>query len=154
MKPTAPALGVLLLLVVPVPACGPRPEASEPFPGYQHMQAGPDCPPAGGHAVSMVFRPLPDSFDAIGPQLRVAVWRDLRALSGRTFASADRPSTGGGYECADTASCAPLRSWRIRFHPIGSDSTLEGELSIQGERGPVRRGTFRATWHSRVVYCI
>lgn len=135
-------------------ACQPRAETSEPFPGYVHVLAGRDCPPVGGRAVSLVFRSKPDSFDAIGPQLRVAVWRDVRSAVGQAFASADRPSTGGGYECTDSTVCAPLRSWRIRFEPLGPDSSLAGELEVQGESGPSRRGRFLARWHSRVVYCI
>lgn len=131
-----PALGLAILIVLSMPACHPRPRASEPFPGYTHIHAGPECPPADGHSVSLVFRPQPDSFDAMGPQLRIAVWREIGSLPGRTFASADRPGTGGGYECAGSATCSPLRDWRIRFEPLGRDSSLAGELSVLGDRGP------------------
>jgi len=37
------------------------------------------------------------------------------AQSGRTFASRDRPATGGGLECARPESCAPLSDWRAQF---------------------------------------
>jgi hypothetical protein len=141
-------------VVLSAPGCQRRPVAVEPFPGYPHILAGRDCPPAGRHAVSLIFRPQPDSFDAIGPQLRFAVWRDVSSLSGRTFASADRPSTGGGYECTDAVTCSPLRAWRVRFETIGQDSLVAGELEVLGDQGPIRRGRFRARWHSRIVYCI
>lgn len=152
--PGIPALGLVSLVVLLVPSCQPRPGTSEPFPGYVHILAGPDCPPAGGRAVSLVFRPEPDSFDAIGPQLRIAVWRELRSLPGQTFSSADRPSVGGGYECADSTTCAPLHDWRVRFEAMGPDSALAGELKVQGDNGPIRGGRFRALWRSRIVYCI
>lgn len=151
---TKAALGLVSLVALAVPGCQSRPRDTEPFPGYAHILAGPDCPPIGGQAVTLVFRPRPDSFGAMGPQLRMAVWRDAREVSGRTFSSTDRPSTGGGYECTDSITCAPFRSWRVRFEPGGLDSSLAGELEIRGEKGPIRRGHFLAPWRSRVVHCI
>lgn len=147
-------LGMVSLVILSAPACQRGSVAAEPFPGYSHILAGRDCPPAGRHAVSLVFRPQPDSLDAIGPQLRIAIWRDVRSLSGQTFASAARPSAGAGYECTDAATCSPLRAWRIRFGDIGQDSSLTGELEVTGDHGPTRRGSFHAVWRSRIVYCI
>lgn len=145
----------VFFLSVLMAGCRPTPEALGPFPGYTHVRASRDCPPAGGYAVSIVLRPVPvDSFEAMGPQLRVGIWRDARSLPGQTFASADRPSSGGGYECSDSTTCQPLRSWRVRVASRESDSSLVGELEVRGTDGNVRRGRFHAPWQPRVVYCI
>lgn len=101
-----------------------------------------------------MFRPEPDSFDALGPQLRIGIWRGAGSLPGRTFTSADRPSTGGGYECDTAGSCAPLRTWRVRFERAATDSSLSGELEVESDPAPIRQGRFRAPWHFRVVHCI
>jgi hypothetical protein len=146
-------LGIASFVALSVPACQQGSVAAEQFPGYPHVLAGRDCPPAGRHAVSVVFRPRPDSLDAVGPQLRIAIWRDVHSLPGRTFTSTDRPSAGGGYECIDAANCSPLRAWLVRFGAIGQDSAVVGELQV-GTDGPTRSGRFRAVWRSRVVYCI
>lgn len=147
-------LGMVSCAILSASACQRGSGVADPFPGYSHILAGRDCPPAGRQAVSLVFRPQPDSIDAVGPQLRIAIWREVRALSGQTFASTERPSAGGGYECTDAADCSPLRAWRIRFGDIGQDSSLTGELEVTGDHGPARRGSFHAVWHSRTVYCI
>jgi hypothetical protein len=147
-------LGIASFVALSVPACQRGSVVAEQFPGYPHVLAAKDCPPAGRHAVSVVFRPRPDSLDAVGPQLHVAIWRDVQSLAGRTFTSADRPSTGGGYECTDAATCSPLRAWRVRFGSIAQDSAVVGELEVGGDQRPSRRGRFRAVWRSRVVYCI
>jgi hypothetical protein len=147
-------VGIVLLVTFLAPACQRRAAAAKQFPDYPHVVAGPDCPPAGRHAVTLVFRQQPDSFDAIGRQLRVAIWRDVRSLSRKTFDHTDRPSTGGGYECADATSCSPLLAWRVRFDGIGPDTSLTGELEVRGAKEPTRRGYFRAIWRPRVVYCI
>lgn len=148
------ALGIVSLVTLSTPACQRGSVVAEPFPGYPHVLAGQDCPPAGRHAVSVVFRPRPDSLDAVGPQLHIAIWRDVHSIAGQSFTSADRPSAGGGYECTDAANCSPLRGWRVRFGAIGQDSSVAGELEVSGDQGPTRRGRFRAVWRSRVVYCI
>ena len=147
-------LGIASFVALFVPACQRGSVVGEQFPGYPHVLAGKDCPPAGRHAVSVVFRPQPDSLDAVGPQLRIAIWRDVRSLAGRTFKSTDRPSTGGGYECTDATNCSPLGLWRVRFGAIAQDTTVAGELEVGTENGTSRRGRFRAVWRSRVVYCI
>lgn len=143
----------LALLATPV-ACRQPPESQEPIPGYPSVQAGRDCPPAGGFAVTVVLRPQPAEFDALGPQLRVAIWRSHGDLAGRTFASSDRPSSGGGFECGGPETCRPLQTWRIRFTDVAADSSLTGFLEAVVAGGPTRRGSFRAAWHSRTVYCI
>ena len=147
-------IGTVSLAILSAAGCQRGSVSAEPFPGYSHILAGRDCPPAGRHAVSLVFRPQPDSLDAVGPQLRITIWRDVRSLSAQTFASAERPRAGGGYECTDAATCSPLRAWRIRFGNIGQDSSLTGELEVTGDHRQPRRGSFHAVWHSRTVYCI
>jgi hypothetical protein len=152
-RPAASRLAaVVALAALATGAC--RPSPGPPLLGYSHALLGPDCQPAGGSAVALVLRPFPDSFDAVGPQLRVAVWRDLSSALGRTFSSRQHPNTGGGYECGDTVSCAPLRSWRIEFGGLDRDSIISGRIEVQGSQGPVRSGTFRAAWRFRRVYCI
>ena len=142
-------LGLLTTL-----ACRERPEETEePVPGYQSVQAGRDCGPAGGAAVTVVLRPAAAEFDATGPQLRIVVWRGLEDVDGKTFTSTDRPPTGGGFECGGPESCQPLLAWRIRFTGVTADSSVTGFLEAAAG-GATRRGTFRAAWHSRTVYCI
>ena len=147
-------VGIVALVTSLAPACQRGSVPAEPFPGYPHVLAGRDCPPAGRHAVSLAFRPRSDSLDAIGPQLRLAIWRDFQSVPGKTFSSSDRPSTGGGYECTDAVNCFPLGRWRVRFGAFAQDTSLSGELEVSGGAGPTRRGRFRAVWRSRVVYCI
>jgi hypothetical protein len=100
------------------------------------------------------LRPEPKEFDALGPQLRIAIWRNLRDVVGKSFASTNRPSTGGGFECGTPETCQPLQTWRIRFTGVAADSSLTGFLEAAVAGGPTRRGSFRAAWHSRAVYCI
>jgi hypothetical protein len=145
------ALGFLATLV----ACkGEPPEPEEPIQGYQSVQVGRDCGPAGGAAVAVVLRPEAKAFDATGSQLRVVVWRSLEEVDGKTFSSADSPPSGGGLECGGPESCQPLQAWRIRFTNVAADSSVTGFLEATVAGGPPRRGTFRAAWHSRTVYCI
>ena len=145
---------IVLSLIALSLGCVGDPTTLVPFPGYAEVTAGPDCPPAGRMATSLVFRPAPAAFDALGPQLRLAIWRDRSALWGKTFASSDRPSTGGGYECAGSESCPPLTNWRVQFDRRQPDEALVGVLTVFGADGVARRGRFRAVWQPRVVYCI
>lgn len=148
--PRALALSLMALSL----GCGAALAPLGPFPGYVDVVAGPDCPPAGGKATTLVLRPAADSFDALGPQLRLAVWRDRPAVSGRTFASTDRPVTGGGFECGRSTSCPPLTEWRVQFDERQPDGALTGILTVRGSDGTMRRGRFAAVWRSRVVFCI
>jgi hypothetical protein len=149
-------LSVTLGLLATLFACRERrpEEPAEPVPGYQSAQAGRDCGPAGGAAVTVVLRPEAAEFDALGPQLRIVVWRSLEDVDGKTFTSADRPPTGGGLECGGPESCQPLLAWRIRFTGVAADSSVTGYVEAATAGGPTRQGTFSASWHSRTVYCI
>lgn len=62
-----------LCLMALSPACGAVVAPTAPFPGYVDAAAGPDCPPVGRKATTLVLRPAGDSFDALGPQFRLAV---------------------------------------------------------------------------------
>lgn len=152
-RPAVPRAIVLCLIALSL-GCGATLAPMGPFPGYLDVVAGPDCPPAGSKATTLVLRPAADSFDALGPQLRLAVWRDDSEVSGRTFASTDRPATGGGFECSRPESCAPLTDWRVQFDKRQRDGTLAGVLTVRAADGVLRRGRFQAVWHSRVVFCI
>ena len=118
------------------------------------VQAGPDCGPAGGAAVSLVFRPAPDSIDAMGPQLRLRIWRAPAEIVGRAFASTDDPVAGSGYECSGPGACPDLSAWTVRFGGFGADSALGGELQVTGPDGTRRRGPFHAPWSPRTLFCI
>ncbi len=148
------SLSVTIGFLTTLVSCRQSPETQEPVPGYPSVQAGRDCPPAGGAAITVVWRPEAAEFDALGPQLRIAVWRSLGDVDGKTFTSADRPSIGGGFECGSPETCQPLKTWRIRFADVAADSSLTGFLEAAVAGGPTRRGSFRAAWHSRTVYCI
>ena len=133
-------------------ACGPAPDAA--FPGYGTVQAGPDCGPAGGGAVSLVFRPAPDSLDAMGPQLRLRIWRAPAEIVRQAFSSTDDPLAGSGYECSGPGTCPDLSAWTVQFDRFDADSSLSGELTVTNPVGVERRGTFRAAWWPRTVFCM
>ena len=143
---------VACLAVLGTARCGPAP--AESFPGYGTVQAGPDCGPAGGAAVSLVFRPAPDSLDAMGPQLRLRIWRAPAEIVRSTFTSTDDPLAGSGYECSSPGTCPDLTGWTLRFGRFGADSSLDGELQVTEPNGRNRQGRFRATWLPRTVFCI
>jgi hypothetical protein len=142
-------VGVLAAL-----ACGGSP--AEPFPGYASVQAGSDCGPAGGAAVSLVFRPAPDSIDAMGPQLRFRIYRGLGEVTGRSYASTDDPPAGTSFECSGPGpdSCTELASWRARFERLEPDSTLTGAVEVTAPDGTTRSGSFRARWQQRTLLCM
>jgi hypothetical protein len=129
---------------------------STPFPGYASVAAGNDCGPAGGAAVSLVFRPAPDSLDAMGPQLRIRIYQAPGQVLGRGYASTDDPLKGSGSECSGPGSdsCKDLTGWRARFHDLESDSILTGELEVTAPDGTRRAGRFRAKWQQRTLFCI
>ena len=142
---------VAMLCGLGVLGCG---GSAGPFPGYASVQAGSDCGPAGGAAVSLVFRPAPDSLDAMGPHLRVRIWQSPAETAGREFASTDRSPVGSAYECGDQAACSDLTTWRVRFDAMAPDSTLSGELEVTAADGTRRAGSFRARWQQRTLFCI
>jgi hypothetical protein len=145
---------LVLALLTTLVACGQPPVSEEPVPGYSSVVASRDCPPAGGAATTVVLRPESADFDATGPQLRIAVWRSVEDLAGKSFASTDRPSLGGGFECTTTEDCQELETWGITFTDLAADSSITGVLEAAVPGGQTRRGSFHAVWHSRKVYCI
>jgi type 1 fimbria pilin len=146
-------LPIGLVLVTAMLSCAESPDRVPPFPGYGSVQAGRDCGPAGGGTIAVVLRPAPAAFDTAGPQLKVTIRRDLGEMAGKTFASTDQPESGTAFECI-AGTCETLAAWQIRFDEVTSDSSLVGILQAGGPGGTTRRGSFRAAWHTRTVYCI
>jgi hypothetical protein len=104
----------------------------------------------------LVFRPAPDSIDALGPQLRVHIYRELGEVIGSAYASTDDPPAGTSFECSGPGpdSCTELSRWRARFEGLGPDSTLTGAVEVTAPDGTTRAGSFRARWQQRTLFCI
>ncbi len=144
----------LLALAALLGASCAVPSTTDVFAGYPIAAATNDCGPAGGPATTLVLRPAPREIDAAGQQLRVTIWKPFGEVAGHTFSSTDPEPIGAALECDVNADCRESATWRVTFERAGADSVLKGVLEFPAADGTVRRGSFRATWHERVVYCI
>lgn len=144
---------VVVILALGSAGCSGSGGPGKEFHGYPLAQATNDCGPAGGAATAVELRPGPGEIDSPGPRLRVTIWRSFGEVAGHSFASGGEP-VGAVIEYMSDTENRELPTWSVKFEAAGPDSTLRGELEVADDKGNMRRGTFTATWHPKVVYCI
>lgn len=147
----------IVALAALLPAC--RRDASADLPhqaisGFPVVQAGPDCAPWDGPAVTITFSgesPDPDSIRP--PYLHVSLWKRLPSLVGRTWRWPGDEQSGVASLCLDEQDCRVASAGVVRLEPVGPDSVIAGRLRLEFADRPGVAGSFRAVWRSRVIPC-
>jgi hypothetical protein len=162
MRTPRPTIEVgLAALVVFSSACGSTaaPVPTEPPANYPHAYAAIDCGPADGHALTVYLSAEPmvwpdDGFprQLTSPLVTVSVWRSLRDAAGKRFTVEENSAWGVVSFCNSASDCTPARTGEIRLGRL-TDGVLDGEIDVRSPTGEEVRGTFRAEWKERQVFC-
>ncbi|MEZ4588004.1 MAG: hypothetical protein R2909_16625 [Gemmatimonadales bacterium] len=146
-----------LWLAALIAGCGaPAPDElpDSPVPGFSMVQAGRDCAPWDGPAVTLTFSGQASHPDSIRPPyLHLSLWKPLSELAGRTWRWPGDEQVGGASLCVEGEDCHGATAGVVRLDRVGSDSVLTGRLRLEFGARPEVAGSFRATWRSRVMLC-
>jgi hypothetical protein len=147
----------LLVAILLLAGCRPGPPSdlpAEPLAGFPVAQAGPDCAPWDGPAVTILFSTEsvhPESIRA--PYLRVSLWQNLEGLTGRAWRWPVAEQIGAASWCLTDEDCRAATTGAVWLEAVGPDSTVAGRLRLEFADQPVLAGSFRAVWRPRVVGC-
>jgi hypothetical protein len=162
MRRQRPTIEVgLAALLALASACGSAaPIPATPPPKYPHAYAAKDCGPADGPAVTVYLSSQPMVWPADGfpreftsPFVMISVWRSTRDALSKQFVVEENASWGMVSFCGNASACAPAPTGRVRLARLTGRGVLEGEIDVRSPAGEEVRGTFRAEWKDRVVYC-
>lgn len=152
-RPRFVPLGLIIVFSSCRPA-GPREPPAEPLSGFPVAQAGPDCAPWDGAAVTILFSAPSLLTDSIRPPyLRVSLWKGLEALAGRTWRWPVEEQIGAASLCVTEANCRAAITGVVRLDPVGADSVVTGRLRLDFADRPALGGSFRAAWRARAALC-
>ena len=149
----APTVGAALLVAACARSAGPV-LPSEPLPGFPTAQAGPDCAPWDGPAVTLIFTAAGTPTDSIrAPYLRVSLWKDLGQLAGHTWEWPRDEQAGAASLCRTQEACEAATTGVVRLERVGADSLITGRLRLGFADQPPLAGRFAAVWRPRAAIC-
>lgn len=130
-------------------SCGPE-RAASPF-----LAAGVEmnalamhaCGPTDGSAVAIVLDDAPiESAMPPAPFLRVAIWRPVEEIAGRTWSLEDGPEEGAAWFYASPDEFELPTAGRVRITSVDASQTIEGSVDVTFAKAGRITTTFRATW--------
>lgn len=148
--------GPLGLIIVLATCRGSPPPAlpAEPLAGFPAAQAGPDCAPWDGAAMTILLSAESPHADSIRPPyLRVSLWKSLDSLAGRTWRWPVEGSIGAASLCTGEDDCRAATTAIVWLEPVGPDSVIGGRLRLDFADRPTLAGSFRAPWRPRGGRC-
>ncbi|MFN0179912.1 MAG: hypothetical protein ACKVZ0_14025 [Gemmatimonadales bacterium] len=146
-----------LVVILLMAGCRPEPPSdlpAEPLAGFPVAQAGPDCAPWDGAAVTILFSAEsvhPDSIRA--PYLGVSLWQHLGRLTGRAWRWPAAEQIGAASWCLSDEDCRAATTGAVWLEPVGPDSIVAGRLRLEFVDQPALAGSFRAVWRPRLARC-
>ena len=122
--------------------------------GFSHAAITRSCGPTDGAAVTIYLSATPvESLELPAPYVRLAIFRPLDALVGRSWSLAGDDSEGAGWFHPTTTTYELVSTGTVRVTSVADDSTVEGTVDVRFPGTGRIRGGFTAPWIHSTALC-